>query len=92
MSDQVFAVLLDEPNEQVVENLQNSYKNHYRHTDVFHLIAVDGDVLTREVATKIGIRTDPPIAPGVVIKVQSTAYSGFTDPALWEWLRNVNKE
>lgn len=92
MSKQVFAVLLDKPNEQVVKNLQKGYKNNYEHTDVFHLIAVDKDILTRDVATKIGIRTDPPIGSGVVIKVQSTAYSGFTDPALWEWLGNVNKD
>lgn len=92
MSKQVFAVLLDEPNEQVVENLQNGYKTNYEHTDVFHLLAVDKGVLTRDVATKIGIRTDPSIGSGVVIKVQPTAYSGYTDPALWEWLGNVNKD
>ena len=47
-------------------------------------------MLTQTVATKIGIRPEgdegESIASGVVFKLNA-AYSGYTKPTLWEWLR-----
>ena len=95
MAKQVFAVILDEPSEEVAERIQKEYPvgKSYRHTDLLHLVVVEPEVLTRLVATKIGIRGDnenEAIATGVVFKLNA-AYSGYTKPGLWEWLSTVRE-
>ena len=41
--------------------------------------------LTADIAVKIGFKSEPRVAQGVVFKLNH-AYSGFTDRTLWEWL------
>ena len=91
MAKQVFAVLLDEPSPQVVERLKAAYKSGtFSHTDCFHLVAVGATVLTRTVATKIGLYDEDGSPGGVVIRVDVTAYAGYTNPTLWEWIKQHN--
>ena len=83
----LFAVVLHEQNLEVEERLIKKYPTHYKYTDTFYLVTVDGIVISEEIAKAIGIKGDSRIenSSGVVFKLKS-AYSGYTKRTLWEWL------
>ena len=85
MASKAFAVVLDDPNEKVLERLEGKYPNTRCHTDTFFLVPVDKTVTTDDVAVVAGIKGDSRDASGIVFKINA-AYSGYTNKALWEWL------
>lgn len=89
----VFAVVLYEPNQEVEKRLKKAYENQFKYTDTFYLIAVDQTVISGEIAEVIGIKGEDRIedSSGVVFKMNS-AYSGYTQRELWEWLSSVLEE
>ena len=91
MAKQVFAIVLDSPNAGVAKEIQDKYPGAYKHsTDVLYLVTSEAGVLTRTVADDIGLRSGTG-ATGAVFKLNA-AYSGFTNPALWEWLGNARDD
>ena len=85
MASKAFAVVLDRANDKVLGRLEAKYPHTRHHTDTFFLVPVDKNVTTDDVANVAGIKGSERDASGVVFKINS-AYSGFTDKALWEWL------
>ena len=48
MSNQIFAICLDRPNEEVVKRIElQGYVRSHQHNDVLHFVLVKDDVLTR---------------------------------------------
>ena len=94
MPKQVFAVMLDAPSSEVDARIEKQHPNAHRHSDYLTFLAVESDILTQTVATSLGIKpaksSQSSIASGVVFKLNS-AYSGYTNPALWEWLRTARE-
>ena len=90
----LFAVVLYQPNSEVEERITTLYPRHFKYTDGVFLIAVDSSVLSRKIATELGIggqskRIED--ASGAVFKLNSS-YSGYTTRSLWEWLSSVFEE
>ena len=84
MSTPVFAVVLDEPNDQARERLQTAYPNIYLLNDTVSLVRTDG--LAESVAITAGIKGDDRIVSGIVFKL-NRAYSGYRARSVWEWLQ-----
>lgn len=84
----VLAVVLDAPDDKVVERIHKEYANVYRYTDTFFLVPVESNITTRDVAMATGIKGPNRDATGVVFKLNA-AYSGYTKRSLWEWLSDV---
>jgi len=83
----IFAVVLNEPNEELMARVKEAFAEpaHFQLAD--HLAFVRSPLVSAQVAEKIGLRKgDSQIedATGVVLRVES--YSGWNSPALWEWL------
>ena len=81
----VFAIVLKEPNEQVLERLEVEYPDNFRLGRTFALVR--SDELTEKVAKKVGIKGKDrvPDVSGAVFMLRGT-YSGYTVRSLWEWL------
>ena len=102
MANQIFAVILDEPNEVVkrrieqrIEEAKDKYLRWHPHTDRLYLVLVDQTMLTRDVAEEIGVRRTEegdaePMGKGVVFKLNG-AFAGFSKSSLWEWLNGVRE-
>lgn len=89
----VFAVVLNEANEEVAERVREAYPdpNNYPMSDTVFLITADA--LTKTVATVVGLRGEERIADahGVVFRM-SGAYSGYTSRTLWDWLERAEEK
>lgn len=81
----VFAVVLREPNQQVLDRVDEEYPDSFRLSSTFVVVASDD--LTEQVATKAGIKGDgqAPDVSGAVFLLGGP-YAGFTTRSLWEWL------
>lgn len=82
----LFAVALKRSNQEVADRIEEHYPNprHYRLTDTFFLL--ESDELTRDIATKIGVRDEPRASRGNGAVFKITTHAGYTDEALWEWI------
>ena len=82
----VFAMVLREPNQQVLDRLDAEYPDNFQLSPTFAVVS--SDELTQSVATKVGIKGENQVqgVSGAVFILQG-AYSGYTDRSLWEWLR-----
>ena len=92
MSKQLFAIALAEPNNEIGERLVSAYPTNFQYTDTFYLVAVDPVTLTKDIAERVGLKGANRIedSSGVVFTL-NTAYSGFTNPSLWEWLKAIKE-
>ena len=80
----VFAIVLKEPNEQVLERLEVEYPDNFRLGRTFALVRSDD--LTDKVAKKAGIKGRDGIPDvSVALFMLRGTYCGYTDRSLWEW-------
>ena len=85
----MFIIVLSRPSEEQAKLIEENYPDFFPLSDTTYL--VESDQLTQAVATNVGIRTDPTKGPGVVLGLSGT-YSGFTDPAIWEWFKKMESK
>ena len=78
-----YAVMLHEPNTQVVERLKSTYENVYEFSDSSLLVKTAD--LAEDIAVVAGIKGDRRMVNGVVFKLNAV-YAGFTFRSLWDWL------
>ena len=81
----VFAVVLKEPNQQVLDRVDEEYPDNFRLSPTFSVVSSDD--LSENVAIKAGIKGENqvPEASGAVFMLRGS-YSGYTTRSLWEWL------
>ena len=81
----VFAIVLKEPNQQVLDRVDAEYPDSFNLSPTFS-VARGGD-LTESVAVKVGIKGENKArdAGGAAFLLQGS-YSGYTTRSLWEWL------
>ena len=81
----VFAIVLKEPDQQVLDRLDAAYPDNFRLSETFALVC--SDELTEKVAKKVGLKGKDriPDGSGAVFRLRGT-YSGYTTRSLWEWL------
>ena len=86
----VFAVILDEADEAVVERLKKLYgKDALRLNET--TVLVRDDALADDIALAAGFKGRDKPAAGVAFKL-NRAYSGFTHRSVWEWLERAEAE
>ena len=91
MSKPVFAVILDEADEAVLQRVKKVYgkDNVLIMNEGAALVCVDA--LANDIAVATGIKgQDDPIG-GVVFKL-NRSYAGFTHGHVWDWLRRAEGE
>lgn len=94
MGKKVFAVVLDDKGQQNVDavgdRLSGEYGagNVFRYTDGVIYVAVPETATTETTANVAKIKGVSRDTSGVVFKLNS-AYSGYTDKSLWEWLSDA---
>ena len=96
MANQIFAIVLDDSNEEVEKRIEkrvetDSYFRWHKHNDRLYLVLVDETMLTRDVAEDIGIGAmgeGEPSGRGAVFKLNG-AFAGFSKNSLWEWLNGA---
>lgn len=80
-----FAVVFTQPaGEAALKLLRKAYPDAYEMVPKTVYLVRDAR-LTADIAREIGIKSDPRVAEGAVLKL-NFGYAGFTDRALWEWL------
>lgn len=81
----VFAIVLKEPNQQVLDRVDKEYPDNFRLNPTFWVVSSDD--LSEKVAIKAGIKGEDPApeASGAVFMLRGP-YSGYTTRSLWEWL------
>ena len=81
----VHMIVLTEPNDAIAARIRETYPNSYEITQTCYL--VHSQDITQKIATSVGIKgaNRIPDAAGAVFRLRS-AYSGYADRALWEWL------
>ena len=81
----VFAIVLREPNQQVLDRIDAEYPNHFHLSPTFSVVSSND--LTESVAMKAGIKGENQArdASRAVFMLQGS-YSGYTTRSLWEWL------
>lgn len=85
----IYAALLNEPNRQVWNALEESYPGrYYIMTENIAFVSPDGISTSAHVATALGLDGELD-AYGVVVAV--SAYNGFNSLDLWEWLNGAMK-
>ena len=86
----LFAVVLYEPDEEVEGRLAEAYQFHHKYTDTFYLICAGQSVITKDIAEAIGLKGEDRVedSSGAVFKMNS-AFSGYTQRSLWEWLESA---
>jgi hypothetical protein len=89
----VYAVMLKRGVSEVKRRILSKYeigKDLYEFSDT--LLFIHDDSLAEHIAKEIGIKGDSKIsgASGVVFRLNS-AYAGFADRSLWEWLKKVQE-
>ena len=88
-----FAVILNEPNEQVVARLKETYPepDHLENSPTAYLVV--GDLLVDALTTRLGFSDDDAIegAVGVVFRLSGT-YGGRTYRSIWDWLARAEEK
>ena len=81
----VFAIVLKEPNQQVLDRVDAEYPDSFNLSPTFSVVRSSD--LTESVAVKVGIKGENKAQDvnGAVFLLQG-AYSGYTTRSLWEWL------
>ena len=87
----VFAVYLQDEDEQVRDRLQKRYPEPQHLPLADNLFLVRSESIAQSVAEALGIKGEDRDATGVVFKLNS-AYSGFADRSIWEWLTLEERE
>ena len=84
---ETFVIALNETNPNVLKRIEEAYPDNYRLSDTAFLVA--DNTLTKTIAEAVGINGKNRIdtALGVVFKLNK-AYSGYSEPSLWERLQN----
>ena len=87
----VFAVVLDEPHEEVEALIKKAYPECYRMNPTFFLVESKG--IAQTVAEAVRIKGDDrvPNSTGVVIHLQSYSYAGHSSRALWDWFKKAEE-
>ena len=87
---EIYAIILDEPNEEVWSKVEKHWKGRsYILNSRLAFVAPKEEITTTSnISETAGIGGENDVL-GVVLQVSS--YSGFSDIALWEWLRKVRK-
>ncbi len=86
----VYCVILSStPPEDFASTVRSTYPDMYRLSESAFVVATDDPI--RNVATQLGVRSDPdgderPPNPGVVFSLNGS-FTGWHDPRLWTWLR-----
>ncbi len=82
----VYAIVLDEPNENVWEALKRQWPDHhFVLSDRMMFVARDGISVISSISNVARLHDNN--APGLVLEI--TTYSGFSRPDLWEWLKKA---
>ncbi len=86
----LFAVVLYEPSAEVEARLSEAYAEHHKYTDTFYLVCTEPSAVTSDIAETVGLKGDNRVedSSGVVFKMNS-AFSGYTQRSLWEWLESA---
>ena len=89
MPNPVFAVILEQPHEDVWSRLRSGYPDKYLLSDTVALVRANS--LANDVAVRVGIKGENRVVGGVVFKL-NRAYAGYTDRKVWEWLKLGEEE
>lgn len=84
----IYAIVIDDENLSLVkERLIRAYDDHYafKHDEHIFLVRRKNGMVS-EVAHKVGIKGENAVGSGVVFKLDPSAYSGYTDRDLWDWI------
>ena len=88
-----FAVILNEPNEQVIARLKEVYPDpdHLELSPTAYLVS--GNLLIEDVAAKLGFKGEDAIegAVGVVLRLNGT-YGGRSFRSVWDWLARAGEQ
>ena len=88
-----FAVILNEPNDEVVARLKEAYPepDHLELNRTVYLLA--GDLLIENVIERLGFKGEHAIddAVGIVLRLNGT-YSGRNYRSVWDWLARAEEK
>ena len=88
-----FAVILNEPNDEVVARLKEAYPepDHLELNRTVYLLA--GDLLIENVIERLGFKGENAIddAVGIVLRLNGT-YSGRNYRSVWDWLARAEEK
>ena len=87
MAKNLFAVICDESDHQLAEQVQEAYESAYECREGVLLVATD--TVADAVIKRLGIGSEN-ARLGVVIALKGNV-GGFWDPAAWEWFRTQQK-
>ncbi len=83
-----FVIYLEEPNEEVWERISDRWKDsHFFASDRLALVSSNGITLAKDVSDAAGLTDDDNPVRGLVVEL--SAYYGFHQKELWEWLRKA---
>ena len=86
----VYVIILKEPKTEVWEQVRETWPNHhYILSDTAAFVAPAGISLIGQVCDRLGINDVQKNANGVVLEI--TAYQGYSDTALGEWLTKARE-
>ena len=61
----------------------------HKYTDTFFLVSpADNETTCEQIATLAGVKGKEREFSGVVFKLDTRSYSGYTKKTLWEWLKS----
>ena len=86
-----FLIIFDEPSAEAEARLQEHYPDHYSYHSDAPVYLVRNDGISEQIAKTVGMSGDDKIVTGVVFKLNS-AFSGYTNGAIWEWLQQSYDE
>ena len=86
-----FLIIFDEPSAEAAARLQEHYPDHYSYHSDASVYLVRNDGISEQIAKTVGMSGDDKIVTGVVFKLNS-AFSGYTNGAIWEWLQQSYDE
>ena len=89
MSLRVFAVVLDEPNDDAVRRLRDAYGNDFHPLNDTTAL-VRAEALSETIAVAAGIKGRDRIAGGVVFRL-NRFYAGYTRRSVWKWLAEAEE-
>ena len=85
-----FAIFLKEMDTNVIKRIEENYPNYYKLSDTAFLVS--SDRLSQDIAENVGIKRENSAenSLGVVFRL-SSAFSGYFERSLWEWLEQWEK-
>lgn len=83
-----FVICLEEPNEEVWNKIGSTWKDsHFFASDRLALVSSNGITLAKDVSDVAGLTDEKSPVRGLV--VEFSAYYGYHQKELWEWLRKA---